>query len=30
MLHQVMPPVLRRDWPAKKLDEVVALLTSVD
>ena len=30
MLHHVMPATLRLNWPAKKLDEVVALLTSVD
>jgi hypothetical protein len=30
MLHHVMPSVLRTNWPQKKLDEVVALLTSVD
>ena len=30
MLHHVMPATLRLNWPAKKLAEVVALLTSVD
>lgn len=30
MLHHVMPSTLRTNWPEKKLDEIVALLTSVD
>jgi DGQHR domain-containing protein len=30
MLHHVMPSFLRTNWPEKKLDEVVALLSSVD